>query len=169
VCVTNKDMDLRKKMPELYKSYSEGERLEEAPEAPLPSFARTPEDVEQAENSQANESFGEMLRRTADENVNSFLKARMQKDQPGISDEEVMNQIATIDKMASAGQVAGSLGSVAKAVPKTIMANIAEEGVAQANSMAPERFGKIINVFKDRAPMAPGKIIPVGKVLRAKK
>lgn len=165
-------MDLRKKMPGLYKSYSQGERLEdgpEAPEAPMPAFGLSEERAASPEYQEAKQLQDEGIRGYIDRSVNDKLMADIKERNPEISDEEAMQQIASMEQIASAGQMAGSIGNVTKMIPNMVRAESAAEGLAKAASKAPARFGKIINVIKERAPFVSEKVVPVGKVIRAKK
>lgn len=162
-------MDLRKKMPGLYKSYSQGERLEDGPEAPMPAFGLSEERAASPEYQEAKQLQDEGIRGYIDRSVNDKLMADIKERNPEISDEEAMQQIASMEQIASAGQMAGSIGNITKMIPNMVRAESAAEGLAKAAGKAPARFGKIINVIKERAPFVSEKVVPVGKVIRAKK
>jgi len=137
-----------------YASNSSG-MLGEQPKAPVPGFALSEERAASPEYQEARklEELGAMQ-----EQVGQMADQMSPKIAPiaGMDPEMIMG----------AGNIAGS---ISKITPNILRAASAAEGVAKSAAMAPSKFGRIIQVMKDRPNFVSEKVVPVGKVIRAKK
>jgi hypothetical protein len=139
--------------------------------APAAEFALTPERAASPQFKADKADQDETLRQF----VNAKIEAKNKQMEESLglpsNDDELAAGIKW-GQIQDAGQMAGSIANLAgkavKYVAPVIAAENAAEGVAKA-SVTPGSFGRIINTFNPQAKFVAEKVIPKGKVLRARK
>jgi len=151
-------------MPNLYGAQDDELKLASQSGAPQPAFALSEERKASPEYQQAQEGLKDFNERQARE----LTEGELRKNMPHASPEQIAQQLANFEQISSAGNMVGSLEDAGSGIiQNAIKAGTAGEGIEAAKAI-PDKFGRIIQLIKERPAFQPKTVIPVGKIIRGR-